>query len=265
MGHMQRSLLQRLNSLFGNVLESTVTKSTNALHPVESEMDPLSSQKGQVRFLLEVAFNYSVNGLRRSGYFVGLAAGHPTSLSNTYFLERYLGWSGLLIEPNPTFADALRRDRRSPVVQSVVGQDGKTVPFRFDNNELGGIVGDEYDNSPVFRHKELASARIEHFVCRSLSSILQESGSPPEMDYLSLDVEGSEWTVLRDFDFDRWRWKAITAERPSNDLNLLLDSAGYIQVGHCRFDTFYIHKNFMSQADRTKIKPQFRTTPPKSW
>ena len=36
----------------------------------ESYEDPLKSQKGQVRFLLEVVFNYKINGLKRNGYFI---------------------------------------------------------------------------------------------------------------------------------------------------------------------------------------------------
>ena len=36
----------------------------------ESSTDPLKSQKGQVRFLLEVVFNYAKFGLKRNGYFV---------------------------------------------------------------------------------------------------------------------------------------------------------------------------------------------------
>ena len=86
----------------------------------ENFHDPLKSQKGQVRFLLEIVFNYKFNGLKRNGYFVDLAAGQPKELSNTYFIEKYLNWEGLLIDGNPLFAKKLRAERKNKVLEGIV-------------------------------------------------------------------------------------------------------------------------------------------------
>ena len=232
----------------------------------ESQKDFLKSQKGQVRFLLERVFNYKSNGLKRDGYFVDLAAGNPIHLSNTFFIEEYLNWEGLLIEGNPLFAKRLRAERKNKVLEEVVYSESDVeIQFRIDNGETGGIVGSDFDNNEEFRYEQLKNAEIITLKTKTLTQILIENNAPTEMDYLSLDIEGGEYEALKNFDFKKYKWKFITAERPNLKLNLLLDKNGYIQVFHREYDTFYIHKDFIGFTDLENIKPQFLITPRKNW
>ena len=48
------------------------------------------------------------------GYFVDVGANEPIERSQTFHLEQ-LGWSGVLIEPQPDLAEALRRGRKARV------------------------------------------------------------------------------------------------------------------------------------------------------
>ena len=50
----------------------------------------------------------------RSGFFVEVGANRPQQQSQTWHLEQ-LGWSGVLIEPQPNLADELSRLRRAKV------------------------------------------------------------------------------------------------------------------------------------------------------
>jgi hypothetical protein len=96
-------------------------------------------QKGQVDFLLNKFFNYEMNGLRERGFFLDLAAADGITGSNTFFLERNLGWKGILFEPNPNNKASILKTRSSPLVTACVSdQAGKTVKFRIDNGQLGG-------------------------------------------------------------------------------------------------------------------------------
>lgn len=232
----------------------------------ESLQDPLRSQKGQLRFVLEVVFNYAKNGLHRNGYFVDLAAAHPTLLSNTFFLENKLAWQGILIDANPIFASLLREKRTSKVFEyAVASSNGSLVDFRVDNGQLGGIVGDAFDNNHAVRGGQLKSAKIIKVRTRTLESILDEARAPSVIDYLSLDIEGAELEALRNFDFSKYKFKCMTVERPPLELDLLLDAQGYIQIQHCMFDTFYIHKSEISGACLDNCLPQFLVTPSKDW
>lgn len=234
--------------------------------PPQSRQDPLYSQKGQLRFVLEVAFNYAKYGLRRNGYFVDLAAAHPTRLSNTFFLESKLGWDGILIDANPEFARLLREKRTSKVFEcAVTSSNDSLVEFRIDNGELGGIVGDAFDNNQRVRADELKSAKIISVQTKTLESILDEANAPSVIDYLSLDIEGAEFEALRTFDFSKYKFKCLTVERPPLELDLLLDAHGYVQVHHYMYDTFYIHKSEIHGACLGNYLPQFISTPAKDW
>ena len=51
----------------------------------------------------------------RSGFFVEVGANRPRQESQTWHLER-LGWTGVLVEPQPDLAEELRRDRSATVI-----------------------------------------------------------------------------------------------------------------------------------------------------
>jgi hypothetical protein len=50
------------------------------------------------------------------GTFVEAGANDGFRQSNTYYLERWLGWNGLLVEPVPSLAEQARRERKAPIV-----------------------------------------------------------------------------------------------------------------------------------------------------
>ena len=58
------------------------------------------------------------------------------------------------------------------------------------------------------------------------------------MDYLSLDIEGAEWEALKNFNFDKYKWRSLTIEKPKQELDLLLDKNSYIH-------TLYHHHNYL--------------------
>ena len=59
-------------------------------------------------------FNQYFVRFQWGGFFVEAGAYNGESLSNTLFLERYLNWTGILIEPNEeAFESLLTRQRKS--------------------------------------------------------------------------------------------------------------------------------------------------------
>ena len=79
------------------------------------------------------------------------------------------------------------------------------------------------------------------------------------------DIEGAEYECLKNFDFTQFKWRFLTVERPNLKLNLLLDKNGYIQVNHYNYDTFYVHKDYISFLDKEPFNSQFLLTPKKDW
>jgi FkbM family methyltransferase len=222
-------------------------------------------QKGQVEFLINNFFNYEKNGLPKNGYFVDLAAADGIIHSNTIFLEKYLGWKGILFEPNPNDKSSIESNRTSPLVTDCVSDlAGKLVKFRIDNGQLGGIVGDEFDNNNDIRGSQLKHAEIIEIPTTTLEKELDRFGAPKIIDFMSLDIEGAEYLVLKDFPFSKYKFKCMAIERPSVELDILLDLNGYIQIKHLFYDVIYAHSEFVQQVNLNP-KYRFALTPTKNW
>jgi hypothetical protein len=125
---------------------------------------------------------------QKNGYFVDLAANDPIKISNTYALETQFNWKGLCIEPNPIYWPGLSYRTNCHIVGAVIGSDRLTpIQFRFPKamGPRGGIVGNGFDNQPDEKSK-LEDEKPRYTV--SLLEIFKKFGTPPVIDYMSLDV-----------------------------------------------------------------------------
>ena len=75
-----------------------------------------------------------------------------------------------------------------------------------------------------------------------------KSQAPKIIDYLSLDVEGAESMVFQNFDWDLYKFKFLTIERPKDDLKYLLNENGYREVRKITSwgETLWINQDLVS-------------------
>ncbi|MCW2995193.1 MAG: FkbM family methyltransferase [Conexibacter sp.] len=149
---------------------------------------------------------------RDGGFFVEAGANDGYTQSNTYGLERFRGWTGILVEPMQELFEIAREEREgAKVVRAALvpfDHEGDTVRMRFA--DLMSTVSDGHADDWRTRMGTITGWRDPYEAdvpARTLSSILDEQGAP-EVDVLSLDVEGYEPSVLRGLDLDRHapRW-----------------------------------------------------------
>lgn len=172
----------------------------------------------------------------RKGYFVEVGANEPRARSQTFHLEQ-AGWSGVLIEPQPALAVALRAERKAEVFAvacSSPENTGKTLPLH-----VAGPL------SSLDRKRMAPGAAPETVIdvpVRTLDSVLAEAGAQPGFDFLSIDVEGHEIEVLRGFDIARWHPELILLEDHVGDLSKhrFLKHAGYRIIRRYENNGWYV-------------------------
>ncbi len=216
------------------------------------------SQKGQDQWVIEDVFNYE-----RDGFFVDLGAADGKNISNTYLLEKELGWNGICIEANPNMFKNLKMHRNCILVKTCIDQTNHEVDFRVDNKLHGGIVAEDTDNrSSLFKFdRNTKKITLLSFQTKTLEQVLDENNAPSVIDYLSLDVEGAETRIMKNFPFDRYTFLAMTIERPTPELNEIFFRNGYVFVKNSRYDSFYVHQS-IKNLESIQKEP-FEQVPPK--
>jgi FkbM family methyltransferase len=142
-----------------------------------------------------------------SGFYVEVGANHPTEGSQTWHLEQ-LGWSGILVEPQPDLAAFLVTARKTaqvfPVACTSPEKAGQTATLHVDGARSG-----------LDRERMAPGSQASYVIAvptRTLDSILDEAQAPAPIDLLSIDVEGHELEVLSGFNFTRWQPLLILIE-----------------------------------------------------
>lgn len=199
--------------------------------------DRSPSQLGQDLWVLEQT------GFKQGGYFVEFGATDGILLSNTYLLEKEFGWQGICVEPNPEYFAQLR-DNRSCVVDDacIAARSGDEVEFVLAR-EYGGIV--DFGDTDQHAERRAAYRQQQHTVLlrtESLNDVLERLGAPRDIDYISIDTEGSEYEILRTFPFERWNVSCFTIEHNNSSqrqpIHDLLARHGY-QRTPARWDDWY--------------------------
>ena len=169
---------------------------------------------------------------KRSGFFVEFGAADGVEFSNTYLLEKYYGWSGILAEPNPKYWNLLAKNRTSNISKKCVFPGpGARQAFRCTSDGHFSTLTRYVNEDPHgkdFRSSDFNEIEVETV---SLENLLLEFAAPVSIDYLSIDTEGSELVILEEFPFECWDIKIISVEHNYTEnrdkITKLLESKGY--------------------------------------
>jgi FkbM family methyltransferase len=133
-------------------------------------------------------------------------------ISNTHYFYRR-GWRGINVEPNPDsicdFKSARRRDLNLQV--GVSNYAGRLTYYLFDEPALntfdGALVKSRLADTPykVVGTIEIPVERLDSILGKYLPSNM-------EIDFLSIDVEGLDFAVLKSNDWRLYRPKFVLVE-----------------------------------------------------
>jgi FkbM family methyltransferase len=200
------------------------------------------AQLGQDLFVLaELDF-------KRDGFFVDFGAADGINLSNTALLEQEFGWHGICAEPARCYHDVLRANRTAKIETACVWKETGAI-LDFNETSEPTLSTIETFNESDF-HSETRKTGTRYQVSTiSLLNLLQKHNAPPVIDYLSIDTEGSEYEILRAFDFSQYQFKVITCEHNYTAMRAkifaFLTAQGYVQryPALSRWDDWYVLKS----------------------
>jgi len=179
---------------------------------------------------------------KKDGYFVEIGAYDGIESSNTYFVEKELGWKGICIEPAPHIFDKLAANRKSVNLKVAVM---------------------DYKGTIYFGEDTVSETPNRHLVdCDTLDNLLTANNAPLNIDYMSVDIEGCEYRALKDFPFNKWNVTLLTIEHNSykdgpekkNQLFELLTNRGFMRIVDdakdprgLPFEDWYVNKSFLDK------------------
>ena len=202
----------------------------------------LRKSKSQYR---QDLFVLSQLDFKRNGYFVEFGATNGIDISNTYLMEKEFGWNGILAEPARCWHQALKTNRGAHIETNCVWRDSDSVlDFNeVDNADLSTINS---FSSTAFYKEARKSGKSYDVKTISLNDLLSKYNAPKQIDYLSIDTEGSELEILNNFDFSKHQFSVITCEHNFTSMRekifTLLSSNGYVRQFQelSKFDDWYV-------------------------
>lgn len=169
---------------------------------------------------------------RRNGFFVEFGASNGFYGSNTYLLEKEFGWSGILAEPARIWHEELRSKRNVQIVTDCVWRSSGSM-LAFNEAENASLSTISSFSAADLHRDGRKTGKTYDVRTISLVDLLDQHDAPRNIDYLSIDTEGSEYEILSGFDFDKYQFGVITCEHNftpmREEILKLLTSNGYVR------------------------------------
>lgn len=154
---------------------------------------------------------------KRQGFYVDVGAHHPRRFSNTYwFYQR--GWRGINIEPNPDVIAQFRSDRARDINLHVGVSEspGHLTYYQFDEPALNTFDSEIAQSRQGKTHRLRSSCEISVERLDQLLTAHLPKNTP--IDFLTIDVEGLDFAVLRSNDWERYRPGCVLVEALNSSL-----------------------------------------------
>ena len=182
------------------------------------------SQFLQDKYIYETFFKNK----KEPGFFLEIGADDGIRFSNCKFFEETLNWKGIAIEPRNEAFNKLKQNRNCICLKCSLSNIEVTTTFldiKGYGRGLSGLI-DEYDQ----RHKQRIQYEMHHpdnkgyeiveVQTEKLNDILNKYDIT-NIDFLSIDTEGSELSILETIDFNKINIDIITIEDNYKDTNLI--------------------------------------------
>ena len=184
--------------------------------------------------------------------FLEFGATNGFDLSNSYMLEKSLGWKGVLSEPSTQWHDYLRKNRplSDIITDCIWSESGKELDFFISDvgvlSTLDAFKESDKLSMPANTNTRIKSGKNIFVKTISLNDVIQKNFEGKTPSYISIDTEGSEYQILSTFDFSKFRPVCFTVEHNFTNqhekIDDLMKTNNYIRVfkNITAFDAWYV-------------------------
>jgi len=203
---------------------------------------------------------------KRDGLIIDVGAFDGIHLSNSYALEN-IGWKSVNIEPNPEMYNILKTNRPSAEnINAALIKDESADTVSFKQEALGLLSGLQYDEKDIqkrYNRRGLAYEKPKEIAVKTytLNNILKNLNvEPSQTDCISIDVEGTELSVLKGLDINYYKPRMLITEannqEAEGELTAYMQSQEYKKINKLGPNLIFVPKDSKSMK-----KYKFRGIP----
>ena len=155
---------------------------------------------------------------QKKGIYIDIGCGHPIKNNNTYLLNKK-GWSGINIDLDIDNIELFKiyRPKDLNICAAISDEMKETDLFFYHSRSALNTIDKKTAN-----YQKAKVTSIKKIKTTTLNNVLDESiYNSSNIDFLSIDVEGSELSVLKNFNFHKFKPKVIVVEYLDLSLNKL--------------------------------------------
>lgn len=149
---------------------------------------------------------------KEKGFYVDVGAHHPFRYSNTYIFYKK-GWTGINLDAMPGSMKLFEKYRSKDInLEIPVGNTENILTYNIFNDKALNGFSNDISNKREFDSKYFIESKIEMQVSK-LSLILDKYlPKNKEIDFLTIDVEGLDFEVLKSNDWTKYKPKCVLVE-----------------------------------------------------
>lgn len=190
------------------------------------------AQEGE-DILLKRIFEY--RNINDGGFYIDVGAHHPQRFSNTYFFYKR-GWRGINIDATPNSMNLFNELRERDInLEFAVSDKLDTLTYymfnepalnSFDKNL--SLKRNLLKNYSIIEKKDIDTITLENILDKYLPK-------NQDIDFLSIDVEGFDFQVLKSNNWLKYSPKVVLIEILSKDIENMINSEVYIYMKNLNY------------------------------
>jgi hypothetical protein len=191
---------------------------------------------------------YLLERFDKPGFFLEIGCWDGELISQTAWLERERGWSGLCVDPFPIHFEN-RICMLCPRAVSATGEPRAFLKVSIDRRYGGDVSYFSGFTDAVKEHWPMIQEHCDYQELMvptiTLKRLWEDYHLPKHIEFLSVDTEGSEMEIFQEIDFTETSFGLIVFEHNAKSdvkegVGRILTANGYRLIDSLRVDDIYV-------------------------